>query len=100
MHGTRTPPSSSVPLWPLNGPGDPACHSRFPFCSMREGGFNHGPLSLVKMTSVSLARPVLSKVFITSPTDQSMVWITSPYSPVRDLPRNRSAVRTGMCGML
>ena len=55
-----------------NGPGDPACHSRFPFCSMREGGFSHGPLSLVNQSMVSRATSSSLSVSRRRPTCSSM----------------------------
>ena len=74
--GTRTPPSSVQPLLPRSGPDTPPA---LPFEA-------HGPLSVVKRTSVfssSFSRRSVSRI---CPTLQSTSSTQSPNVPIIDLP--------------
>ena len=66
MQGTRKPPSQVVPFIPRRPPVLP------PY---------HGPLSLVKTTSVRSSIPRSSSLASTRPTLASSSAITSPYRP-------------------
>ena len=60
MHGTRKPPSSTVPLPPANGVWPPSGQVKF-----------SAPLSVVKTTIVLSSTPRSFSFFITAPTMSS-----------------------------
>ena len=66
--GVRTPPSHVVPLPSRSGPAEPPC--------VANG--SHGPLSLVKTTSVCRSTPAARSASSTRPMLQSISSMTSP----------------------